>query len=81
VSYGGTNCLSCSGGKNLIVSGSFYFISSKINVSIPIVKHKGEKYFVSFFPNFVSFIFLKNPTYLKSPIALNVKILAIIQSP
>jgi hypothetical protein len=29
----------------------------------------------------VSFIFLKKPTYLKSPIALKVKILAIIQSP
>ena len=30
----------------------------------------GVKYLVSFIANSVFFIFLKNPTYLKSPIAL-----------
>jgi hypothetical protein len=34
----------------------------------------GVKYFVSFFANKVLVIFLKNPAYLKSPMARNKKI-------
>ena len=33
--------------------------------NIPIVKHKGINHFESALANSVSFIFLKNPTYLK----------------
>ncbi len=40
----------------------------------PITKHKGEKNFESARPKSVVLIFLKTPTYLKSPIERKIKI-------
>ncbi len=55
-----------------MISYTLYVNTAKI---IPNNKHNGEKYFVSYFANSVSFIFLENPRTLNSPIALNIKII------
>lgn len=60
---------------------SYLFISCISIPNIPIVKHKGINHFESALANSVSFIFLKNPTYLKSPMTLITKIEGIIQYP
>jgi hypothetical protein len=65
----------------LIVTTSYLSISCISIPNIPIIKHKGANHFESALANSVFFIFLKNPTYLKSPIALKIKIEGIIQLP